>query len=156
MQNISENLDQLLPLATEAPTCSEHSQSIALDPCGTALNIDAVVLIELPLPLPKPVFMHSDLKGLDSLIHTSMGATRVLACQPSSDEQTTTVTVFYKEDENFDKWVFKLKTKESAEDCKKCKNLQKLSKNHKNRAEIQQKTEQIFTENGLSIVLSEK
>ena len=113
MQNISENLDQLLPLATEAPTCSEHSQSIALDPCGTALNIDAVVLIELPLPWPKPVFMHSDLKGLDSLIHTSMGATRVLACQPSSDEQTTTVTVFCKEDENFDKWVFKLKSKES-------------------------------------------
>ena len=113
MQNISENLDQLLPLATEAPTCSEHSQSIALDPCGTALNIDAVVLIELPLPWPKPVFMHSYLKGLDSLIHTSMGATRVLACQPSSDKRTTKVTVFYKEDENFDKWVFKLKSKES-------------------------------------------
>ena len=42
-----------------------------------------------------------------------MGATRVLACQPSSDKRTTKVTVFYKEDENFDKWVFKLKSKES-------------------------------------------
>ena len=96
MQNISENLDQLLPLATEAPTCSEHSQSIALDPCGTALNIDAVVLIELPLPWPKPVFAHPLLKGLDSLIHTSMGVTRVLACQPHYANKNTSVTVFCK------------------------------------------------------------
>ena len=102
MENLSGDINQLLPLATDKPTCSEHTQTIALDPRGTALNIDAVVLIELPLPWPKPVFAHPLLKGLDSLIHTSMGATRVLACQPSSDEQTTTVTVFCKEDENFD------------------------------------------------------
>ena len=113
MQNLSGNIDQLLPLTTDAPSCSEHSQTIGLDPRGTALNIDAVVLIELPLPWPKPVFAHSDLKGLESLIHTSMGVTRVLACQPRSDEQNTTVTVFSKEDTTFDRWVFELQSKDS-------------------------------------------
>ena len=113
MQNLSGNIDQLLPLATDAPSCSEHTQTIGLDPRGTALNIDAVVLIELPLPWPKPVFAHSDLKGLESLIHTSMGVTRVLACQPRSDEQNTTVTVFSKEDATFDRWVFELENKDS-------------------------------------------
>ena len=113
MQNLSGNIDQLLPLTTDTPSCSEHSQTIGLDPRGTALNIDAVVLIELPLPWPKPVFAHSDLKGLESLIHTSMGVTRVLACQPRSDEQNTTVTVFSKEDTTFDRWVFELESKDS-------------------------------------------
>ena len=113
MQNLSGNIDQLLPSASDAPSCSEHTQTIGLDPRGTALNIDALVLIELPLPWPKPVFTHSDLKGLESLIHTSMGLTRVLACQPRSDEQNTTVTIFSKEDATFDRWVFELESKDS-------------------------------------------
>ena len=113
MRNLSGNIDQLLPLATDAPSCSEHTQTICLDPRGTALNIEAVILIELPLPWPKPVFAHPDLKGLESLIHTSMGTTRVLACQPHSDQQNTTVTVFSKEDTTFDRWVFELENKDS-------------------------------------------
>ncbi len=113
MQNLSGNTDQLLPLSAESPTCSDHSQTIDLDPRGTALNIDAVVLIELQLPWPKPVFMHSNLKKFASLMNTSMGITRVLACQPRSNKQTTTVTVFYKEDTTFDRWVFELENENS-------------------------------------------
>ena len=113
MQNLSGNTDQLLPLSAESPTCSDHSQTIDLDPRGTALNIDAVVLIELQLPWPKPVFMHPNLKKFASLMNTSMGITRVLACQPRSNKQTTTVTVFYKEDTTFDRWVFELENENS-------------------------------------------
>ena len=113
MQNISKDINKLLPSPVDTPTCSEHSQTIDLDPCGTALNIDAVVLIELPLPWPKPVFMHPDLKGLESLMHTSMGVTRVLACQPRSNEQNLTVTVFCKEDATFERWVFELESDNS-------------------------------------------
>jgi|TARA_B100001964_G_scaffold192517_1_gene215247 hypothetical protein len=113
VQNLSENIGHLLPLPTNAPTCSEHSQAIGLDPCGTALNIDAVFLIELPLPWPKPVFMHPDLIGLESIIDTSMGVTRVLTCQPRSNGQVTTVTVFCKEDATFDRWVFELESNDS-------------------------------------------
>ena len=108
MENLSGNINQLLPLPTNAPTCSEHSQSINLDPRGTALNVDAVLLIDLPLPWPKPVFIHPDLKGLESLMHTSMGATRVLTCQPRSNKKNFTVTVFYKENITFERWVFEL------------------------------------------------
>jgi len=113
VQNLSGNTDQLLPLSAESPTCSDHSKTIDLDPRGTALNIDAVVLIELQLPWPKPVFMHPNLKKFASLMNTSMGITRVLACQPRSNKQTTTVTVFYKEDTTFDRWVFELENENS-------------------------------------------
>ena len=113
MENLSGDINQLLPLATDKPTCSEHTQTIALDPRGTALNIDAVVLIELPLPWPKPVFAHPLLKGLDSLIHTSMGVTRVLACQPHYANKNTSVTVFCKGDAIFDRWVFELDSENS-------------------------------------------
>jgi hypothetical protein len=103
----------LLPLAEERPMCSEYGEIIGLDPRGTALNIDAVLLIELPLPWPKPVFNHPDLRGLESLIHTSMGTTRVLACQPRDAKQNTSVTVFSKEEANFSRWIFELKSKDS-------------------------------------------
>ena len=42
MRNLSGNIDQLLPLSTDAPSCSEHTQTICLDPRGTALNIEAI------------------------------------------------------------------------------------------------------------------
>ena len=38
--------------------CSQYSKEIGLNPRGTALNIDAVLLVEVPLPWPKPVFDH--------------------------------------------------------------------------------------------------
>ncbi len=98
----------LLPSVEESPMCSQYSKEIGLDPRGTALNIDAVLLVEVPLPWPKPVFDHPFLNGLESLIHTSMGTTRVLASQPREGNQSASATVFHREEATINRWDFPL------------------------------------------------
>ena len=46
----------LLPAAGDAPRCAAHGWSIAVDPGGSALYVDEVVMIDVPLPWPKPVW----------------------------------------------------------------------------------------------------
>lgn len=75
----------LLPDATESMRCAAFAESIQLDPGGTAICADAVVLVETPLPWPKPVFAHSSLDGLTSMMDTAMGPARVLAAVPAND-----------------------------------------------------------------------
>lgn len=72
----------LLPAADDAPRCATFAGSIGLDPGGTAIAADAVIVIEVPLPWPKPVFAHADLDGLMSMMALSIGPTRVLAAVP--------------------------------------------------------------------------
>ena len=97
----------LLPSVEETPMCSQYSKDIGLDPRGTALNIDALLLVEVPLPWPKPVFDHPYLNGLEPLIQTSMGMTRVLASQPREGNKSVSATIFHKE-ETITRWDFPL------------------------------------------------
>ena len=46
----------LLPASGEAPRCAEHADAIDLDPVGSALHVDEVLLIDVPQPWPKPVW----------------------------------------------------------------------------------------------------
>lgn len=46
----------LLPAPGDAPRCAEHASSIGVDPAGSALHVDEVVMIDVPLPWPKPVW----------------------------------------------------------------------------------------------------
>ena len=46
----------LLPASGEAPRCAEHADAIDLDPVGSALHVDEVLLIDMPQPWPKPVW----------------------------------------------------------------------------------------------------
>lgn len=46
----------LLPSPDSAPRCAEHAASIDVDPAGSALQVDEVLVIDLPLPWPKPVW----------------------------------------------------------------------------------------------------
>ena len=48
--------EALLPAADDSPRCAEHAMSIDVDPVGSALHVDEVVMIDLPLPWPKPVW----------------------------------------------------------------------------------------------------
>lgn len=75
----------LLPDAGATIRCAEYSESVQLDPGGTAICADAVILIETPLPWPKPVFAHGQLTGLMSMVDTVMGPARVLAAVPVDD-----------------------------------------------------------------------
>lgn len=46
----------LLPDADASPRCAEHAATIVLDPGGSALFVDEVLLIDVALPWPKPVW----------------------------------------------------------------------------------------------------
>lgn len=76
----------LLPDADTAMRCAAYSESIDVDPGGTAICADAVVIVETPLPWPKPVFAHQLLTGLKSMMETSMGPARVLAAVPADPD----------------------------------------------------------------------
>ncbi len=46
----------LFPEADTSVRCADFSREIRLDPGGTALAVDEIVVADLPLPWPKPVF----------------------------------------------------------------------------------------------------
>ena len=73
---------QLLPDPGVAMRCAEHAVSIGVDPGGSCTAANALAVIEVPLPWPKPVFGHELLQGLKSMMTLAIGPTRVLAAVP--------------------------------------------------------------------------
>lgn len=98
---------QLLPSEQDAPKCSAFSQLIMADPCGTALSVEALILIETPLPWPKPVFHHPLLHGLTSTMKTSLGRTRVLAAVPKDGKPGIGVWVYQRDEVGIRSWAFR-------------------------------------------------
>ena len=84
----------LLPATDEAPRCAAHATAIGADPGGTSISADAVALVEMPLPWPKPVFAGGLLEGFTPLMDLAMGPTRVLAVVPPDEGgQTEAISV---------------------------------------------------------------
>jgi hypothetical protein len=78
------SLDQLLPRPDERVRCADHNRRLAVDPGGTAIRADRVVLIETPLPWPKPVFAHRLLAEVDPILKAAVVPTRTLATVPAA------------------------------------------------------------------------
>ncbi len=87
------SLDHLLPEAGDIVRCADHARRIAIDPGGTAIRADRVVVVETGLPWPKPVFEHPTLREIDPLFKSAPRATRLLACHPD-DKPATGIWVF--------------------------------------------------------------
>ena len=66
----------------ESVFCSDYSQQHALDPGGTALAPDVIVLVELAEPWPKPVGKHADLAPLVGVAAEHGEQVRLLAAVP--------------------------------------------------------------------------
>lgn len=79
---VDPSFDQLLPGDHETLRCAEHARSIAIDPAGTAIRADRIVLVETPPPWPKPVFAHEQLGPVDGLYKNAAILTRMMACVP--------------------------------------------------------------------------
>lgn len=71
-----------LPGMDESVLCTDYSQQHALDPGGTALAPDVIVLIETDEPWPKPVGKHVDLAPLVSVAAEHREQVRLLAAVP--------------------------------------------------------------------------
>lgn len=87
------SLDHLLPEAGDVVRCADHARRIAIDPGGTAIRADRVVVVETGLPWPKPVFDHPTMREIDPLFKSAPRVTRLLACQPD-DRSSTAIWVF--------------------------------------------------------------
>ncbi|MGI9609786.1 MAG: sucrase ferredoxin [Acidimicrobiia bacterium] len=80
---LSAAAEQLLPAPDESIKCSVFSNSLGVNPAGTAISAASVVVVDTPLTWPKPVFRHVHLAGLESKSLDLAGRpVRVLASNP--------------------------------------------------------------------------
>ena len=80
--------ESLLPEPGESPRCAEHAASIAVDPAGSALHVDEVLLIDVPMPWPKPVWAADGFTHVPEAVMAAgeLGRTvRALAAVPLDD-----------------------------------------------------------------------
>ena len=62
--------------------CAEHARRIEVDPGGTALRADRIVLVAAPLPWPKPALDHPAVQPVAEALARAGMPTRVLAFVP--------------------------------------------------------------------------
>lgn len=62
--------------------CAEHARRIEVDPGGTALRADRIVLVAAPLPWPKPALDHPAVQPVAEALARTAVPTRVLAFVP--------------------------------------------------------------------------
>lgn len=92
-------LDDLLPRPDQSPRCAPFAREIGLDPGGSGLYVDLVLLVDVPLPWPKPVGTHPLLHGVMELTEGSPIRTRLLASVPPGaghDDSNTIRVVGYR------------------------------------------------------------
>lgn len=78
----------LLPPAGSAPRCAEHASAIEVDPGGSALHVDEVLMIDVPLPWPKPVWAADGFTHIPEAVMAAGEAgrrVRALAAVPLDD-----------------------------------------------------------------------
>lgn len=71
-----------LPLESESVRCSHFARENNVDPGGTSLAPEVIVLVEVAEPWPKPVANHSSLKALFTMAQARPEQIRVLAAVP--------------------------------------------------------------------------
>lgn len=69
----------MLPDPSSSPRCAPFTADLGVDPAGTAFAAQLVVVIEVPLPWPKPVNEHPIMTGPMALMRGGAIPTRVLA-----------------------------------------------------------------------------
>ena len=97
---MSTSLDHLLPAEDEVLRCADFTRMAAVDPGGTAIRADRVLLVETSLPWPKPVFDHPTLGEINPLFKSALRPTRLLACRPPATAEGTPATQVWVFDRN--------------------------------------------------------
>lgn len=82
----------LLPAPDDAPRCSVHTRNLGLDPVGSALRCDQLLVVEVPLPWPKPVGDHPLLQVPMRLAADAAYPSRLLAARPRREDGAIRVT----------------------------------------------------------------
>lgn len=91
----SETL-RLLPAPETHPRCAPFAQGLGLDPGGTAIPAQRLIVVDAPRPWPKPVWGHPQLLHVTPKATGPDGPVRVLASVPRPGE-VSRVRTFYRE-----------------------------------------------------------
>lgn len=97
---------ELLPAETDRERCAAHAERIGLDPGGSALHVDELLVVDVPLPWPKPVWAHEGFTAVPELVMEAgeQGRrVRVLAAVPLGDGVGRVVTHRLMGDAGFDR-----------------------------------------------------
>ncbi|GJM38172.1 MAG: hypothetical protein DHS20C19_15390 [Acidimicrobiales bacterium] len=79
----------LLPPADVSERCAAHAGRLELDPGGSALWVDELIVVDVPLPWPKPVWAKDGFTAVPELVLDAESAgrrVRVLAAVPLDDD----------------------------------------------------------------------
>ncbi len=79
-------MDTLLPDRDIQPRCSPYTRELGIDPVGTAVNADQLLVVDVPRPWPKPVGDHPVLAGAMDLVSSLDTRTRLFASVPRGHE----------------------------------------------------------------------
>ena len=82
-----------LPLASESVLCSHFARLNGVDPGGTALAPDVIVLIEVAAPWPKPAAKHDALATLVAVAQTHHEQVRLLAAIPHDERNPRVIAL---------------------------------------------------------------
>ncbi|MGI9602502.1 MAG: sucrase ferredoxin [Acidimicrobiales bacterium] len=95
--SLSATAAALLPTADSSPRCADHQRAMAVDPGGTAIDADVLVLVDAPLPWPAKIADHPLLAGRGPDIEIAVGRARVVAVVPPPDRSRARVRLFWRE-----------------------------------------------------------
>lgn len=84
----------VLPAEDESVRCADFTRGLEVDPGGTAIRADRLIVAETPLPWPKPVFGHPLLADVPDLVAAAAVPTRVLAAVPERDPDHLAVVAY--------------------------------------------------------------
>jgi len=87
-------VSDLLPIAPEAPLCSDFSRELGVKPAGTGLSLDRVIVVETPLPWPKPALKHPRLQPGAQALAGSPVRSRLFAAEPWTEGADVHVELF--------------------------------------------------------------
>ncbi len=82
-----------LPLASESVLCSNFARLNRVDPGGTALAPDVIVLVEVVEPWPKPVAKHDVLATLVAVAQAHPEQVRLLAAIPHDEHNPRVIAL---------------------------------------------------------------
>lgn len=110
------SLDELLPRPEATIRCAEHARSIAVDPGGTAIRADRVVLVAAPLPWPKPALDLPLVAPLRPLFAASSTPTRLLTTVGGEDDAMITTVVYDRSDDGTVERIYRVDGPEALQE----------------------------------------
>ncbi len=94
--SLSAAAESLLPDEDDAPRCADHQRRLGIDPGGTAIDSDLLVLIDTPLPWPAEMAAHVRFGGRGPEIPVAGGQARLLAVVPPRVGDGGRVRIFWR------------------------------------------------------------